>query len=88
MAFFEQEDIKDLYTTATDEALQWRKNYPEYERLADNGLLDDLDPNLPEVNDGSLAAALYKLPQRIVSNALNGSDKDLDADDERSLQHH
>lgn len=82
MAFFEQEDIKDLYATATDEALQWRKNYPEYERLADNGLLDDLDPNLPEVNDGSLAAALYKLPKRIVSNDLTGRAKALDADDE------
>ncbi len=82
MAFFEPEDIKDLYTSATDEALQWRRNYPEYERLADNGLLDDLDPNLPEVNDGSLAAALYKLPKRIVSNDLTGRAKALDADDE------
>lgn len=82
MAFFEPEDIKDLYTSATDEALQWRRNYPEYERLADNGLLDDLDPNLPEVNDGSLAAALYKLPKRIVSNDLTGRANALDADDE------
>lgn len=80
MAFFEEDELKDLYTQAKDEAYQWRKNYPEYERLADNGLLSDLDEALPEVNDGSLAAALFKLPKRIVGD-LNGRFKALDAND-------
>lgn len=81
MAFFEQSDLKDLYEEAKSEAYEWRRNYPEYERLADNGLLDDLDENLPEVNDGSLAAALFKLPKRVYDDKLTGRAKALDADD-------
>lgn len=81
MAFFEQEDLKDLYTRAKDEAYQWRKNYNEYERLADNELADDIDESLPEVNDGTLSAALFKLPKRIVNSELKGRFKALDADD-------
>lgn len=81
MAFFEQSDLKDLYEEAKSEAYEWRRNYPEYERLADNGLLDDLDENLPEVNDGSLAAALFKLPKRVYNDKLTGRAKALDADD-------
>lgn len=82
MAFYEQDELKSLYEEASKEAYEWRKNYSEYERLADNGLLDDLDPNLPEVNDGSLAAALYKLPKRVVDENMTGRAKALDVDDE------
>ena len=81
MAFFEQDELKDLYTEAQDEAREWRRDYDEYERLADNGLLDVLDDSLPEVNDGSLAASLFKLPKRIISSKLTGRAKALDADD-------
>lgn len=82
MAFYEESDLKELYEDSSKEAKEWRKNYSEYERLADNGLLDDLDENLPEVNDGSLAAALFKLPKRIVNKQITGRAKALDADDE------
>jgi hypothetical protein len=81
MAFFESSEISDLYTEAKSESQEWRRNYNEYERLADNGLLEDLDESLPEVNDGSLAAALFKLPKRIVDTDLSGRFKALDADD-------
>lgn len=81
MAFFEQNELKDLYTEAKSESYEWRRNYQEYERLADNGLLEDLDENLPEVNDGSLAAALFKLPKRVYDDNLTGRAKALDADD-------
>lgn len=81
MAFFERDELKSLYTESKDEALEWRRNYDEYERLADNGLMDALDPALPEVNDGSLAAALFKLPKRIVNSKLKGRAKALDVDD-------
>jgi hypothetical protein len=81
MAFYETDEIKSLYEEATKEAREWRKNYDEYERLADNGLIDDLDENLPEVNDGSLAAALFKLPKRIVNSKLEGRATAVDADD-------
>lgn len=81
MAFVEQEDLKGLYNESEKDARIWREDYPAYERLADNGLLETSDPNLPEVNDGSLAAALFKLPKRIVSSNLSGQVKALDRDE-------
>lgn len=81
MAFFLQEELKELYTQAKDESYEWRRDYPEYERLADNGLIDDLDESLPEINDGTLSAALFKLPKRIVNSDLVGRFKSLDADE-------
>jgi len=63
------------------EAHLWREDYPSYERLAENGLMPGLDTNLPEVNDGSLSAALFKLPKRIVSSSLAGTVKALDRDE-------
>lgn len=80
MAYYEQDELKDLYATAKDEAYEWRRDYQEYERLADNGLLEDLDESLPEVNDGSLAAALFKVPKRVVKEP-KGRFNALDADD-------
>lgn len=83
MAYLEdKEDIYSLYTTAVDESRVWRKDYHEFERLADNDLLEDLDENLPEVNDGSLAASLFKLPKRIVSSKLSGRVKSISRDEQ------
>lgn len=81
MAFLKGKEIDDAYTEADDEAKIWKEDYHEFERLMANGLLDDLDETLPEVNDGSLAASLFKLPKRIVSDQLNGRVKALDVDD-------
>jgi hypothetical protein len=81
MAFIQQEDLKALYNESKKDAQIWREDYPAYERLADNDLMPGLDPNLPEVNDGSLAAALYKHPKRIVSNTLSGTAKAIDRDE-------
>lgn len=81
MAFLDKKDIKSLYKDSKTEAHIWRQDYPAYERLADNGLLEGLDTNLPEVNDGSLAAALFKLPKRIVSSKLSGTVKAIDRDE-------
>lgn len=81
MAFFEQDELKDLYQQAKDESYEWRRDYKEYERLADNGLIEDLDETLPEVNDGTLSAALFKLPKRIVNSELEGSFKSTDANE-------
>jgi len=72
MAFFEKDELKDLYQSAKDESYEWRRDYKEYERLADNGLIEDLDETLPEVNDGTLSAALFKLPKRIINTDLVG----------------
>jgi hypothetical protein len=81
MAFFEESEIEDLYTESKAEGDVWREDYQEYERLADNDLIEDLDENLPEVNDGSLAAALFKLPKRVVSRKLIGHAKAVDEDE-------
>lgn len=81
MAFYKSKDLKELYKQSKMEAQQWREDYHAYERLADNGLMEGMDTNLPEVNDGSLAAALFKLPKRVVTNDLSGTVKSLDRDE-------
>ncbi len=81
MAFLDRDDLKQLYSESKSEAHLWREAYPAYERLADNGLMEGLDENLPEVNDGSLAASLFKLPKRIVSSKLRGFAKSIDRDE-------
>lgn len=81
MAFYEKNEVYDAYTEACTEADIWRKDYPQYERLMDNGLLEGLDENLPEVNDGSLAASLFKLAKRVIRKKLGGRAVALDADD-------
>lgn len=69
------------YKEAVKERRIWQKDDKEFERLANNELLADLDPNLPETNDGSLAASLFKLPKRVVPNDLSGSPRALDRSD-------
>lgn len=82
MAYLSDEkQIHTLYTEAKKEAQVWREDYKEYERLADNDLIDDLDETLPEVNDGSLAASLFKLPKRIINSNLTGRAKAEDRDE-------
>lgn len=82
MAYLEKEDIHAAYTAACEDAEQWRIDYPEFERLADNGLMEDLDENLPEVNDGSLAAALFKQAKRVIKKKMGGRARNIDRNDE------
>lgn len=79
MAYLSEDEIYTAYKEACTEADQWRIDYPQYERLANNGLLDDLDENLPEVNDGSLAASLFKLAKRVIKKKLSGRAVALDS---------
>lgn len=82
MAFLQDEkEIYALYTEAQKEARVWREDHKEYERLADNELIDDLDPDLPETNDGTLAASLFKLPKRIINSNLKGRIQTEDRDE-------
>lgn len=82
MAFLDNDkELYDLQSQGKEEAQIWRQGYSEFERLADNDLLSDLDDTLPEVNDGSLAASLFKLPKRIVSSKLSGRASATDSDD-------
>jgi hypothetical protein len=79
--YLDEEEVFEAYVEACDEADIWRKDYPEYERLMDNGLLDNLDPSLPEVNDGSLSASLFKLAKRVLRKKMVGRARALDTDD-------
>lgn len=77
----DEKEIDRLAVQAREESDIWREDYHEYERLADNDILPDLDESLPEVNDGTLAAALFKLPKRVVNNNLKGRAISLDRDE-------
>ncbi len=81
MAFLDQDEVHKAYADATAEADIWRADYPQYERLMDNGLMENMDENLPEVNDGSLAASLFKLAKRVIKKKMSGRAKALDTDD-------
>lgn len=81
MAFISKEELYDLYLESVQEKHVWQENYPEYERLMNNEIIADLDENLPEVNDGTLSASLYKLPKRLFNSKLTGRAKALDRDD-------
>jgi len=80
VAFLDPADLKTLYNDSKTEAHEWRSDYPAYERLMNNDLMEGLDPNLPEVNDGSLSAALFKLPKRVYK-PLTGSVKAVNRDE-------
>jgi len=82
MAYLTDEtEIYSLVHESETQSKQWRKDYKEFERLADNDLIANLDDSLPEVNDGSLAAALFKLPKRIVNSRLVGRFISIDRDE-------
>ena len=70
------------YNEAKKEQREWQKNYDEFERIANNDLAEDLDPNEPETNDGSLSASLFKLQKRVVPKDLTGAPKALDRNDQ------
>lgn len=77
----DEKELYKLYTSSKSESNEWREDYHEYERLADNGLLENLDPTLPETNDGTLSASLYKLPKRIIKASIKGRATATDRDD-------
>ena len=81
MAFLSKSEVYDAYTDAVKEADIWREDYSQYERLMDNGLMDGLVENLPEVNDGSLAASLFKLAKRVIRKKLGGRANAEDSDE-------
>lgn len=81
MATIDKSDIYELYEDSVKEKHIWQEDYEEFERLANNDIIDDLDENLPEVNDGTLSASLYKLPKRLFSSKLKGRAKATNRDD-------
>jgi hypothetical protein len=80
VAYLEGKEVCDAYTASSDEANKWREDYPEFERLMNNGLLEDLE-DLPDVNDGSLAASLFKFAKRVIRKKMAGRVTAIDSDD-------
>ena len=80
--FYKKKELMDVLAKSRTDAKILRADYNEYERIADNGLIADLDEYEPEVNDGSLSAALFKLPKRIINKRLTGRFNSLDEDDD------
>lgn len=82
MAFLtDEQELSRLRTDSESEAKIWQHSYAEFQRLADNEIIEDLDEILPRTNDGSLSAALFKLPKRIVNTDLTGRAKAVDSDE-------
>lgn len=81
MSFISKDDLYELYEESVKEKHIWQEDYPEFERLMNNEIIADIDENLPEVNDGTLAASLYKLPKRLFNSKLTGRAKAMDRDD-------
>ena len=84
--FYKKKELLTVLEQSRADAKTWREDYNEYERLADNGLISDLDDYEPEVNDGSLAAALFKLPKRVINKRLEGRFKALNEEDEALVE--
>jgi hypothetical protein len=57
-------ELKDYYDGDLEYARQFFENFDEYERLAENRLRDDLPPEVPPVNDGTLSGLLLEIAMR------------------------
>lgn len=63
--YVQKNELNSTYAEAARVAEDWYKPFDEYERIAGNKLSKQLAPNMPRVNDGSLAASLIETPMRV-----------------------
>ena len=65
----------DAYT-AYDESRRWLRLYfeplDEFERIARNKPSSKIDPSLPRVTDGTLAAIIQEQPKRVIQQLATG----------------
>lgn len=80
-AYLPQDDYANKYYEAQKQQRLFHLPYREFERLAANKLRSDLAPNIPKVNDGSLAAILRETPMRVLAQQPTGQFKVLSAID-------
>ena len=80
-AYLPQKEYAWTYYEAQKQARLFFLPYNEYERLAQNKIREDLSPNMPKVNDGSLAALLNETPMRILAQPFTGEAKVLESID-------
>lgn len=82
MQFLEVDELGGSYELAKKTARKSWLKYDEFERLANNEVRTDLPSNMPKVNDGSLAAAIRKVPKRIMAKPMTGKIKAVDRDED------
>lgn len=82
MQYLEANDLGSAYTDAQSTARKSWLKYDEIERLAANEVRTDLPSNMPKVNDGSLRAAIKKIPKRLFAKPMEGVIKAVDRDED------
>lgn len=74
-AYLPPEEYAWTYYEAQKQARLFFQPFNEYERIAQNKIRNDLPPNMPRVNDGSLSGLLNETPMRILAQPFTGSAK-------------
>lgn len=85
-AYLPQNEYAWTYYEAQKQARLFFLPFNEYERLAANKIREDLGPNMPRVNDGSLAGLLMETPMRILAQPFTGHAKVLESIDPKTKQ--
>jgi hypothetical protein len=81
LQYLSKDDLASAYHDAQLSARKSWLKYDEFERLGNNEVRSDLPANMPKVNDGSLSAAIRKVPKRIIAQPLTGKIKATDRDE-------
>jgi hypothetical protein len=82
--YLPREEYAWTYYEAQRQARLFFLPFNEYERLADNDVREDLPPNMPRVNDGSLADLLQKTVMRVLAQPYTGNVKILESIDPKT----
>lgn len=82
MQYLNQSDLGGAYNDATQNARRNWLKYDEIERLMNNEVRSDLPANMPKVNDGSLQAAVKKIPKRLFAKPMTGTIQAVDRDED------
>lgn len=74
-AYLPEDEYANQYYQAQKQQRLFHLPYKEFERLASNKIRDDIAPNMPQVNDGSLAGLVREAPMRILAQNFSGAFK-------------
>lgn len=82
MQYLNSSDLGSAYNDAQQNARRNWLKYDEIERLMNNEVRSDLPENMPKVNDGSLQAAVKKIPKRLFAKPMTGLIQAVDRDED------
>lgn len=83
-AYLPEDEYANHYYEAQKQARLFFLPFNEYERIAANKIREDLPPNIPKVNDGSLAGLISETPMRILAQMFTGNTKVLESIDPKT----